>query len=78
MTIKLGSKIYQTGKRKSDGMYTIFHKGAIIFESICFDSFKKKINALKNNALKRAFRSEIANICGTSYVAAMRDMGGVK
>jgi hypothetical protein len=75
-----GNKSYAVGKRKSTGLYAIweFHhrKGfTIIFECADFEDLKTRLIHLRDLATKRETRQMIADICGTSYAAAKRDMG---
>lgn len=78
-TFKLGNKVYLAGRSKTTGAYAIWeHKrtGFIkIYDCPTFDSLKDKIEQLKSLAAKRELRTCIADLCGTSYAAARRDMG---
>ena len=76
----IGNKAYRFGKTKSTGLYTVWEWKEssgfqIIFQCVKFEELKKYIGHLKYLAAKRESRQAIADICGTSYRAAMADMG---
>ena len=75
----LGNKTYVFGKSKSTGMYAAWEQkkaGYVkIHECATIDEMKAYIGHLKSLAAKRESREMISDICGTSYRAAMRDMG---
>ncbi len=78
---RIGNRQYIIGKSKASGFYAIWEfktprKGwTKIFSCSEFADLKKQITHLQNLAAKRELRETIADICGTSYAAARRDMG---
>ena len=75
----LGNKTYVFGKSKSSGMYAVWEQKktgyAKIRECATIDELKSYIRHLKDLAARRESRQMVADICGTSYRSAMRDMG---
>jgi len=76
---RIGNRQYIIGKSKASGFYAIWElktrKWAKIFTCSEFADLKKQITHLQHLAAKRELRETIADICGTSYAAARRDMG---
>lgn len=74
--IKLFDRAYLTGKSKSTGLYTIWdQKKGKVFEAPTLDELKNEIAHMKKLSEKREARQMIADMCGTSFRAAMEDMG---
>lgn len=80
MKVNIGNKEYAIGKSKTTGLYTVWEQKKShhekIFECSHIDNLKSYVKRLKTLANKREMRADIADICGTSYAAAKRDMGG--
>ena len=79
MTKVYGDKTYLIGRIKSTNNLVIWEKKRnswkIIHECADMESIKKTLTRLKENAYKRDCRKMIADLCGTTYKAAMQDMG---
>jgi hypothetical protein len=79
MLRQIGDRTYNIGKSKTTGKYKIFQlckkTWFDIYETDNLDNLKKEVKRLKKLADKREARQMIADICGTSYSAACKDMG---
>lgn len=73
---KIGEKFFGVGKSKSSGKYVLIElPGRNRQEFDTFEELKNKMVKMKKNADKREYRAMIAEMSGTSYSAACRDMG---
>ena len=72
-------KQYLFGRLKSTGEYAIWeykHNKWCLFNSYqSIDEMKKSIDHLVELGNKREARQMVADMCGTSYACAKRDMG---
>jgi len=79
MKFNIGNKYYFAGKSKSTGMYVIKEQKKTGYKDVCscdsIEGIKAEIKHLKELGAKRESRQMVADICGTSYACAMRDMG---
>lgn len=76
---QLTNKNYLAGKSKTTGNYAIWEQRATgyvkVYDCLNLQELKNRITHLKHLAAKRELRTCIADLCGTSYAAARRDMG---
>jgi hypothetical protein len=75
MTIQMYDRIYLVGLSKTTKKYTIWYDKKVIFDSFDSNEIKLKLKKLRKLADKRETRHMIADMCGTSYRTAMKDMG---
>ena len=79
MQFAIFGKYYFAGKSKLTGLYVIKEQkkaGYIdIWKGPDKQDFINQIKHLKELGSKRCMRQDVADICGTSYAAAKRDMG---